>query len=244
MTNYKKILGYLFPLGIWSLVYFLIKNPIIFPSPLDILRGLLSLLRSASFYSYLFASLSKIFLALTFSMIFSILTSYLAFRYELRDFFSPTMALIKSVPVVSLLLIVLFFTNKSYLSIIIVFLVISPLLYENILNGLENIDRRKLDLAKIYSLPVRTVLRYIYAPTIIERVLFSLVMAGGVGIKAAITAEVISGSSDGLGNLLYMAKISFEMVDLIAVTIVIVVSSYLIEKFFKFLLKKWKNTND
>lgn len=66
-----------------------------------------------------------------------------------------------------------------------------------------------------------------------------MVVCVGIALKAAVTAEVIAGGSKGLGSMLYLSKISFEMVDLLSVTLIIVLCSYIIEEVFKILLRKW-----
>mgnify|MGYP002756984548 CR=1 FL=1 len=244
MINYKKLFCYLFLIGVWTIVYYLVDNPIILPSILDVAKRIYSLFRRGEIYSPLFISLGRIFIAILGSIILGTILSYLSYLYGLMDFFSPIFSIVKSTPVVSMVLIILFFSNKSYLSGIIVFLITTPIIYENILNGLNSLDSKKLDFMRIYPLNALRLFRYIHLPIIIERILFSMVLAIGIAVKAAVTSEVIGGSSRGLGNLLYLSKISFEMVDLLSITIIIVVSSYIIEEFFRIIHEKWVEKDD
>ncbi|WP_300408550.1 ABC transporter permease subunit [Lagierella sp.] len=244
MINYKKLFGHLCLIVAWIIAYYLLNNPIILPSIWDIVKRIFELIYSGEILSPLLVSLMRIVVAILLSITVGGVLSYLSYIYDIRDVFYPLFSLVKSTPVVSLVLIILFFSNKSYLSTIIIFLIITPIVYENILNGLDNIHVSRIELAKVYNLNSYRKFRYLHLPIIVEKILFSMVIAIGIAIKAAITSEVIGGSSTGIGNLLYLSKISFEMVDLLSITVIIVVVSYVLEEAFRILLKKWKKIDD
>lgn len=239
MIYFKKILGYVFLIIIWTLSYYIINNPIILPSIWQVIVRTVELFKTGEILSPLLSSLYRVFIAILISVILGTLFSMLSYKFNLRDFFSPLMSILKSTPVVSLVLIILFFSNSQSLSSIVVILIITPIVYANILNGLDNILQERLELAWVYNLNFWTKFRYIELPIIINRILFSMVVCVGIALKAAVTAEVIAGGSKGLGSMLYMSKISFEMVDLLSVTLIIVLFSYIIEEVFKILLRKW-----
>lgn len=239
MINLKKFLGYVFLILIWTIAYYVINNPIILPSIWQLLERTFELFKTGEILSPLLSSLYRVFMAILISVVFGVIFSLIAHSFNIRDFFSPLMSILKSTPVVSLVLIILFFTNSQNLSSIVVILIITPIVYANILNGLDSIDIEKLEFAKVFKLSPWVKFRYIELPVIINKILFSMVVCVGIALKAAVTAEVIAGGSKGLGSLLYLSKISFEMVDLLSVTLIIVLSSYIIEEFFKFLLRKW-----
>ena len=239
MINLKKFLGYVFLILIWTIAYYVINNPIILPSIWQLLERTFELFKTGEIFSPLLSSLYRVFVAILISVVLGVIFSLIAYSFNIRDFFSPLMSILKSTPVVSLVLIILFFTNSQNLSSIVVILIITPIVYANILNGLDSIDIEKLEFAKVFKLSPWVKFRYIELPVIINKILFSMVVCVGIALKAAVTAEVIAGGSKGLGSLLYLSKISFEMVDLLSVTLIIVLSSYIIEEFFKFLLRKW-----
>ena len=239
MINLKKFLGYVFLILIWTIAYYVINNPIILPSIWQLLERTFELFKTGEILSPLLSSLYRVFVAILISVVLGVIFSLIAYSFNIRDFFSLLMSILKSTPVVSLVLIILFFTNSQNLSSIVVILIITPIVYANILNGLDNISMEKLELVKVYNLSFWTKFRYVELPVIINKILFSMVVCVGIALKAAVTAEVIAGGSKGLRSLLYITKISFEMVDLLSVTLIIVLSSYIIEEFFKFLLRKW-----
>ena len=239
MINLKKFLGYIFLILIWTIAYYVVNNPIILPSIWQVLVRTFELFKTGEILSPLLSSLYRVFAAILISVLLGVLFSMISYSFKMRDFFSPLMSILKSTPVVSLVLIILFFTNSENLSSIVVILIITPIVYANILNGLDSIVREKFELAKVFKLSPWVKFRYIELPVIINKILFSVVLCVGIALKAAVTAEVIAGGSKGLGSMLYLSKISFEMVDLLSITIIIVLSSYIIEEFFKVLLRKW-----
>ena len=75
-------------------------------------------------------------------------------------------------------------------------------------------------------------IRYIYVSQVLPYFLFAYRLSLGMCWKAGVAAEVIGVPSGSIGEKLYNAKIYLNTPDLFAWTIVIIVISFVFEKYF------------
>ena len=90
--------------------------------------------------------------------------------------------------------------------VFVVTVVAFPFIAVNIAEGVMNIDKQLLDMAAVYSVSRRRVLRRIVLPSVLPFVMASTRYAFAIGWKAVTLTEVYAGSS-GVG---YMLKINFD----------------------------------
>lgn len=236
-SNTKRFFGAVTLVLIWTVAALIVDDNLILPKISEIIRRLFDMFVYDGLFSQILISTSRVIFGITCSIIIGNLLAYISYKKNLYNFFEPLFSLIKSTPVISFILIVLFFTKKNMLSIIVVFFVSIPVIYENVLNGLKTIDSKKLELFKIYNVSFDKKFRYLYLPTIIKNTLLSLKISTGMAFKAGSTSEVISGASGGLGEVMYLSKLTFEMADLIGVTLIIIFVSFLIEMIISVIYK-------
>lgn len=237
-TNRKRLLGAVALIIIWSAAALIVDDEIILPSFVDVFKKLISMFKTGALLPAILKTASRIMIGVLISIVFGNFLAYISYKFKLKEYLEPLFSILRTIPVISIVLIVLFFAEKNLLSLIVVILVTLPILYENVHTALTNIDSKKLELAKIYDLKSGTVFRYIELPTIIKSTLMSLRIALGLSFKAGATSEVVSGATGGLGELMYVSKLSFDMPELIAITFVIIILSFIFEMIAGFLYKR------
>lgn len=237
-TNRKRLLGAVALIIIWSAAALIVDDEIILPSFVDVFKKLISMFKTGALLPAILKTASRIMIGVLISIVFGNFLAYISYKFKLKEYLEPLFSILRTIPVISIVLIVLFFAEKNLLSIIVVILVTLPIVYENVHTALTNIDSKKLELAKIYDLKSGTVFRYIELPTIIKSTLMSLRIALGLSFKAGATSEVVSGATGGLGELMYVSKLSFDMPELIAITFVIIILSFIFEMIAGFLYKR------
>ncbi len=235
--NIKKIIGAAGLVSIWAIAALLIDDEIILPSIYRVGQRIAFMAKETMLVNPILTTTYRVLLGIFYSLISASLLAYISYKFSLEDYLSPLLSFMRAIPAISMVLIVLFFTNKNALSIIVIFFVCFPIIYENVLNGLKSIPKEKFELAEIFDLKSSKIFKYIELPAIIKSILFALTLAFGLAFKAGATAEVIAGAAGGLGDLLYMAKLSFEMADLLAVTFIIIILSFIFESLAKYLYK-------
>ena len=237
-TNRKRLLGAVALIIIWSAAALIVDDEIILPSFVDVFKKLTSMFKTGALLPAILKTTSRIMIGVLISTITGIFLAYISYKFNLKEYFEPLFSILRTIPVISIVLIVLFFAKKNLLSIIVVIFVTLPIVYENVHTALTNIDSGKLELAEVYDLKIGTVFRYIELPAIIKSTLMSLRIALGLSFKAGATSEVVSGATGGLGELMYVSKLSFDMPELIAITFVIIILSFIFEMIAGFLYKR------
>ena len=162
MSNYvKKGLVLLFWLGVWTLLALAVNNRILLVTPLQTADRLLLLLREEDFWFSVAGSLWRIgsgFLAgFCMALFLALAGRRLPFLEELL---SPVMKLITAVPVASFVVLLLIWWGSSFLAVAVCFLVVLPCIYANALEGLKAADKKLLQMARIFRLPLRSRLFY------------------------------------------------------------------------------------
>ena len=137
---------------------------------------------------------------------------------------------VKTIPVASFIILVLILFSSRSLAALISFLMVLPIIYTNVLAGIEAADRQLLEMAEVFLIPVGRRIRYIYLPQVIPFFRSGCMVALGLCWKSGIAAEVIGTPSGSIGEHLQQAKIYLDMPDLFAWTLVIVLVSLAFEK--------------
>ncbi|MGM9642718.1 MAG: ABC transporter permease, partial [Eubacteriales bacterium] len=205
----------LFWLALWQACAQAVGNSLIFPSPLETLRRLFELAATADFWRFTGLSLLRIVIGVTAAIPAAALISALCARSKVADrIFAPAVTLMKSVPVVSFILIAIFIISRRLLPSAITFTMIFPVLYENLREGIASTPKELLDMAKVFSLKPTTVVSRIYFPAIKPFFFSAICTSVGLAVKAGIAAEVVAYIPDSIGKNLSDAKSYMEPVDL------------------------------
>ena len=204
-------------LAVWELASLYIGQEILLVSPVSVLRRLTVLAVQSDFWG---------------SIAFSLLASLsAAFRF-VRDLLAPAMAAIKAVPVASFIILVLIWVPSRNLSVVISFLMVLPVIYTNVLGGILSTDRKLLEMAQVFRIPLFRRIRYIYLSQLLPYLRTGFSLSLGLCWKAGVAAEVIGIPKGSIGEKLYEAKVYLETPDLFSWTLVIVLISVIFEKLF------------
>ena len=234
----QRALAIALALGVWQLAAMALNRSILLCSPLDVLRRLAVMLTEAHFYNVLWFSAWRIMLGFALACCAALLLAALAGRFALvESLLWPFVLSIKTIPVASFIIISLIWLNGRQLSVFISFLMVFPVIYSNILQGIKSTPTAMLELARVYRMPVWRKLRYVYLPAVKPFLLSACSVALGLSWKAGIAAEVIGIPDGSIGEMLYTSKVYFDTVELFSWTVVIVLVSQLAEKLVLKLIK-------
>ena len=149
-----------------------------------------------------------------------------------RELLGPLVAVVKAVPVVSFIILALFWLNTAALPLFISALMVFPPVYLSVLEGIGRADRKLLEMAKVFRVPWGRRAAGIYLPAVLPSFRAAVSVSLGLCWKAGAAAEVIGLPAGTIGERLYTAKVYFETGDLFAWTAVIVAVSVGFEKLF------------
>lgn len=235
----KNFFIIIFWLLVWQLASMLINQMILLPSPYKVFLTLLEFLTTSAFWSAIMHSLFKIMLGFFLAMIIGSGLAFLGVRFAfLHQLIYPVLSIVKATPVASFIILALIWIKSANLSIFIAFLMVLPMFYANIYQGLKNVDIKLLEVAGVFGLNKKRMLREIYLPSLKPYLISTCSVGLGFAWKSGVAAEVIGLPSDTIGNQLYYAKVYLQTDELFAWTAAIIVLSICLEKILLRLLKK------
>lgn len=226
-----RLFAVLFWLIVWHAGSVALGQSIILVSPITAVKTLLQMMGTTDFYLSVFGSLGRILLGFLIGVLLGTLLAALAYALPpVGTLLSPLMHAIKATPVASFVILALIFISSRYLSILMGFLMVLPILYTNVLTGLRTADKKLIEMAKVFRMSPGAKIRAIYLPAAYPNFLSACALSLGMGWKAGIAAEVIGLPDQSIGEALYQAKIFFSTPELFAWTLAIILLSVGLEQ--------------
>ncbi len=223
----------MFWLIIWEGASLLIGEELFLPSPVRTMECLVSLVPQQEFWSAVFFTLCRIILGFCLSLASASLIASLSYRFVFISILAdPLVKAVRATPVASIVILVLVWVRSRNLSVVISFLMVFPVVYTNILEGLRNTDGDLLEAARMYRMTKFKKVRYVYLPELSPYIQSAISTSLGLAWKSGIAAEVIGLPDGSIGERVYEAKIYLSTPDLFAWTVVIIVLAYLFERLF------------
>ena len=221
----------LFWLLIWQLGSMAVDQEILLVSPVSACATLIRLMGESSFYQAVFGSFGRILAGFALSALLGVLLAALSCAFfPVRVLLRPLLSTIKATPVASIVILALIWIRSTNLSIFISFLMVLPIVYENVLRGLDSADPKLLEMARVFRLPFAGRVRAIYAPSAFPLLLTAVRLSLGMCWKAGIAAEVIAQPRNSIGSALQQAKLFFATPEMFAWTLAIILLSVGLEK--------------
>ena len=220
-----------FWLCVWQLLALWVGNGLLLPSPVAGVVRLGQLALTAGFWKVTALSLLRVVLGSALAVVLGVLLAVICCRWKLADtLFAPMVTVIKSTPVASFIVLLLLWLGRDLLPVVIVVLMALPVIWGNVCAGIRNTDPLLLRTAKVFGFTRRRTLRRVYIPSVMPHFLSGCRTALGLGWKAGIAAEVLTVPALSIGKLLMEAKQYWEVTDLFAWTLVVILCSLIIEK--------------
>lgn len=224
-------------LVLWQIIAMIIGQEILLVSPVQVFLRLFTIWREQGFWSAVAFSSGRIISGFVLGFVCGILMALCAYRWEICEtVFWPWTAAIKSIPVASFVVICLVWLSGRTLPVLIAFLIVLPIVYQNLLQGLKSLDPKMEEMCQIYEISHVNKLRYIIIPQLSPYIQAAAAITVGMAWKAAVAAEIIGTPNGSIGKMLYTSKIYLDTDDLFAWTVIIVLLSIVSEKIFLKLL--------
>lgn len=239
-----------FWLGVWQLGAWLVElhvegrgNELLLPYPVTVLLALLRLARSPEFWWTALASLARVAAGMAGGAALGVLLAALACASPwCRRLFAPVIRIIRATPVVSFILLVLLWTGRDLVPAVIAGLMVLPVVWENVTQGLRATDGQLLELARAYRFSPWKTVRLIYLPSLRSHFTSGLLTCMGLAWKSGVAAEVICPPKLAIGTEISQARTALETPELFAWTLVIIALSLLLEGLVRRLLMGRGNT--
>lgn len=237
--NKQYILAIIFWLMIWQISSMILGQEILLVSPFSAFKRLLKLSMELEFWESIAFSFTKITTGFILAFFTGIIMAIIAANNKsFKILIEPLILTIQAIPVASFIILCLIWISSNNLSTLISFLMVLPVVYRNILDGIKSIPRELNDMAKVFKVSKSKKIRYIYMSHVAPYLRAACSVSLGLCWKSGIAAEVIGMPTNSIGENLYEAKIYLNTPDLFAWTIVIIIISICFQNGFLALIDK------
>lgn len=229
-NNIFILLGIITIILIWLISSVLIDNSLVLPTITEVLYSLKDILGKGATYLIILSTFLKLLLIIVISLVIALglgILSYISSKFE--SFIKPIFVLLKTIPVIAIIILLLIFFGNSKSPYIMTLLVVLPIMYEGMLTSLKSINPDILDDVKTISGFNFSIIKNIYFPLIFSNVMMSITQSFGLGLKVMIMGEFITQPNNTIGYMMQLERSNLNTSSILAWTIILVIIVLVIE---------------
>ncbi len=231
-------------LAAWQLAAMAVNTPYILPRPAAVLRSLAGLFGLSEFGAVCLGTLGRWALGVAPAIVLGLVFGGLsAVSPRFGAFLSPLFTVIKSVPIVAVILLALVWFEAPFVPSFAVFLATFPTVCDNAAAGVRSVDVRLVEMTRVYRFGRARRVRLLYLPSLQPYFFAALRTAFGVGLKAVVVAELVVQPKLSIGAYMQTARATLQTAEILSWTLLIVLSGYLLELLVDLIekrLTRWK----
>ncbi len=228
-----------FWVAVWWVAAIAVNQTILIPTPWHVLQTLGELIKSLTFWKAVGLSLLRICAGFAAALITGTLLAAVTVRCAwLRALVAPLLQIVRAAPVASFIILTLVWIATDAVPIFIAFLMVLPIVWVNVEEGLRRVDPRLKEVAAVYRLSRFKTLTKVTVPSVMPFFLTACVNGLGFAWKSGIAAEVICLPALSIGRHLHSAKMLLSTPEVFAWTVVVVALSMALERLLLHLTTK------
>lgn len=203
---------------------------LLLPRPVTVFRKWLEIGFTAEYLGAVGRTLLRVFWGFMLGVVSGFVFGVATNTFKVVDMFlSPLLKMIRAIPVVAITILFFALFKSDALPTSVVVLMVAPIIWQTVHDGLSAPNQELMEMAKIYRLSAFKVFLYIKLPSMLPSLLTATVNALGLAWKSGIAAEVICEPNVGLGTILIEGKGMIDFSSVYAVTLTVVILSLIIE---------------
>jgi NitT/TauT family transport system permease protein len=223
---------------VWILLDLIVDNSLLLPRPQDVLQALGRIITDKDAIFAIFLSLIRLLISLIVAFIFGFGFGIISgLKSSFASYLNPIVTVLRTIPVISITVIVLIVLGFSLTPYLITFLMLFPLIYQGVFGAIKNIDQELIDVYRLEDNHIFTQITHCYIPLISTGIRTSLLQSLGLGIKVLVMAEYLAQTKNSIGNYLYLAKTNIEFANVFAWTLILIIIALI----FEMLINHYKN---
>ncbi len=224
---------------LWYVAALIIDVKLILPTPIDAFRQFFAYFAQTEFW----AALGNTFLRAVYSFAIGfavaiILASLSATFSVARKIINPFVAIIRSVPTMSVILLLTIWLSAALTPTAVAMIVIFPTLYTAFLAAIDSVDKNLLQMSKVYGVSKKDIVFKLYIPNMLPQMFENVAAGFSLNLKLVIAAEALALSRNSIGKMMQYAKVAIEPAQLFALTIAAVILGVICETVIRFVGKK------
>ena len=217
----------------WQLLSMGIGHDLLLPGPADVVRRLLELAAEPASWARVGFSLARVtggfLLAFCLGLALGLVAGGRCWLLELLE---PAVLLLKSVPIVCVIVLLLLWVGARQVSVVAVFLAVFPPVYLSVVEAIRARDDGLGRVLRAMEVPAWRRLLADDWQQLLPYLVATSRNACGMAWKAGVAAELIGSPRGSMGEGIYQAKLLLETGDLFAWTLAVVALSWACERVF------------
>lgn len=226
-------------LVVWQILAMVIHSPLILPLPRETLEVLIQDMGKPLFWQHVGATACRSLVAFVISVVvgtlFGVASGASESIHNLLDF---PLAMMRATPVVSFILLALFWFGSSLVPIFVAMIMSLPVMISAVEAGIKNTNKDLIACCRVYGFSTGKMLCHLYFPSCKPYFFSGTLAAFGLSWKVVAAAEVISLPHRSAGTLLQSAKVHLETAQVFAITLMLVILSFVLESIFSLVLHR------
>lgn len=224
---------------IWAAAAMAVQNSVKIPSPAETAQAFILIISDSNFYRQVLTSLGRILIGFGISfgaaLVLGIIAGFVAPVYYLLH---PIVLAQRAMPTMGVILLALIWLNREVAPILVGILIIFPIIYGAVVNAIQNIDFKLLEMAQVYRLKPSTRIKHIYLPSIRSALAAVSSAAISLNVKVGIAAEVLSQPRYAIGTGFVMEKAALNTAGVLAWSLVAIMIAGGLELLVKIIFHK------
>jgi NitT/TauT family transport system permease protein len=229
-----NIASVLFLLAAWKILALYFHSAFIIPQPEDTFLTVLQLFTDKDFLTVAGSTVMRGIIGFVISFFLGLATGILAgISPGFNAFITPMLVTVRSVPVISLILLALIWFDPGTVPVFIALLTMFPFICTNVSDGIRSVDPGLVEMAVFYKVNKRRIITGVYLPAIVPFIISGASSAMGIGWRAIIIGEVLSQPVYGIGTKMQTAQTFLNVDAVIAWTLIAILISFIFEKLIR-----------
>jgi len=200
----------------------------VLPSPLAVARGFVDIVATGEIWRHTLASLGRIFVGFGGAVVVALLAGLASFRSRTaRGVIHDFLSVLNSTSVfVWIVISIIWFGLSNWAPIFTTFMITLPVVASNLVEGVENVDRRLLEMGDVYRLSGRQKFTAIVVPSTLPYLVAGMKVGFGLALKVSVVAEIF-GVTSGIGYVMNYSReiLATQMVFVWAIVMILVMTA-------------------
>lgn len=237
------VISIVFIIALWKFISIWVDNSIMIPSPKSTVMEFIKIIRSQNFIIIVLSTLVRVMIGFLISFISALTLGLLSgFFKPVYYLLKPLIVIQKSIPTMAIILLAIIWLKSEKAPILVGILIIFPIIYATVIQGIKSVDIKLIEMAKVYKLSKMTVMKDIYIPSIRSSLISVASATIGLNLKVIIAAEVLSQPSVSIGTSFQIEKANLNTAGVFAWALVSIIIAGGFDLAIKvFVMKTMKN---
>jgi NitT/TauT family transport system permease protein len=198
-------------------------DALVFPGVDEILRAFFRLMGEGKTYALIWTTMQHLIVSMAVSTVIGVILGMgMGMVPFLRHLFTPMMTLLRSLPMIILIVIVMVVTKYERVPVIASSIILVPMIAEAACEGCLRIDKELIDVYRMNAGFGLRVLFQVYLPLMAGYLRQAWVNAAGMGVKLAVSTEYLVQTRNSLGKAVHTSGYFNEYQDIYAYALVMI----------------------